>query len=92
MQKKRKYLKDYQVFKSNSLISRKYIKTRILRKSLLEYKCEECSIDPEWNGRKLVLQLDHINGINNDNRLCNLRFLCPNCHSQTHTYSRNKKK
>ena len=36
---------------------------------------------------KLTLQLDHINGINNDNRKENLRFLCPNCHSQTNTFA-----
>ena len=36
---------------------------------------------------KLTLQLDHINGINNDNRKENLRFLCPNCHSQTDTFA-----
>ena len=37
--------------------------------------------------KKLSLQLDHINGINNDHRIENLRFLCPNCHSQTETYA-----
>jgi hypothetical protein len=40
----------------------------------------------EWNDQKLSLHLDHINGINNDNRLENLRFLCPNCHSLTDNY------
>jgi 5-methylcytosine-specific restriction endonuclease McrA len=51
------------------------------------YRCAICGID-KWCGKKLVLHLDHINGINNDNRLTNLRFLCPNCHSQTPTYCR----
>ena len=39
-----------------------------------------------WLGQPLSLQLDHINGIHNDNRLENLRILCPNCHTQTETY------
>ena len=49
--------------------------------------CVECGIGPEWNGKKLTLQLEHINGIYNDNRLENLIILCPNCHSQTETYA-----
>lgn len=52
-----------------------------------EYTCALCGIS-EWCGRPLVLHLDHINGINNDNRLTNLRLVCPNCHSQTPTYCR----
>ncbi len=40
------------------------------------------------NGKHLVMQLDHVNGNNTDHRLENLRMLCPNCHSQTETYSR----
>lgn len=59
----------------------------------MEYKCACCGNTGEWNGRPLVLQLDHINGDNCDNRLENLRFLCPNCHSQTDTFAgRNCKK
>jgi hypothetical protein len=50
-----------------------------------DYCCAICGIN-EWCGQRLVLHLDHINGINNDNRLENLRLLCPNCHSQTPTY------
>ena len=46
-------------------------------------KFMKCQI---WNDKKLSLQLDHINGDNSDNRLENLRFLCPNCHTQTETY------
>ena len=45
-----------------------------------------CETLPTWKGEKLILVLDHINGINNDNRLKNLRFVCPNCESQLPTY------
>lgn len=67
------------------------LKERILKAGLLEYKCSECTLS-EWRGKPLTLQLDHINGINNDHRLSNLRFLCPNCHSQTDTYAGKNKK
>lgn len=63
------------------------LKNRILKENLLEYKCTKCGNTGEWNGEKLVLQLEHINGIHNDHRIENLCFLCPNCHSQTKTYS-----
>ena len=66
------------------------LKKRILQEKLIEYKCSECGIT-EWNGKPIVLQLDHINGNNRDHRIENLRLLCPNCHSQTDTYSRKKK-
>lgn len=49
------------------------------------YKCEICGIS-EWNGSSLTLEIDHIDGIRNHNYPNNLRFLCPNCHSQTETW------
>lgn len=54
---------------------------------LKEYKCatETCGLT-EWHGQHITLELDHINGVRNDNRLENLRWLCPNCHSQTPTF------
>lgn len=74
---------------SYSNISR--MKKRILENKLLDYRCVKCDNDGVWNSQPMTLQLDHINGISNDHRLVNLRFLCPNCHSQTDTYSgRNK--
>ena len=63
------------------------LKKRLISNNLLEYVCAECGNTGEWNGQKLVLQLEHKNGIHNDHRLSNLEFLCPNYHSQTNTYS-----
>lgn len=63
------------------------LKKRLIKENILEYKCEICGNEGVWNGQPMTLQLDHINGINNDHRLENIRFLCPNCHSQTDTFS-----
>ena len=62
------------------------LKKKLLKFGVLEEKCYECPLKNEWNGKSLVLQLDHINGVHNDNRAENLRLLCPNCHSQTETF------
>lgn len=78
------------VFIENSKFTRSHLKEKIIKYKLLPYKCAECELSDIWNNKQLVLQLDHINGINNDNRINNLRFLCPNCHSQTSTYAGGK--
>ncbi|GJQ43682.1 MAG: hypothetical protein JETCAE03_31800 [Ignavibacteriaceae bacterium] len=72
-----------EIFVENSRLARFYIKKLIIQQNLLEYKCRDCGLIDEWNGKKLVLELEHINGKNKDYRLENLTFLCPNCHSQT---------
>lgn len=69
-----------------------HIKARLLEFDILPNQCVMCGLSPQWNGRQLVLQLDHINGDSRDNRLDNLRILCPNCHSQTETYNVGHKK
>jgi len=66
------------------------VKRRLLKEQLLRCECSECTMLPVWRGKPLVLQLDHINGDPHDNRLENLRLLCPNCHSQTRTFTGKK--
>ncbi len=62
------------------------IKRLILRFHLIPYKCG-CGNTGEWNGKKLVLQLDHKDGNSSNHSLDNLRFICPNCHSQTENFA-----
>jgi Zn finger protein HypA/HybF involved in hydrogenase expression len=73
------------VFVEGSTFATSYLKKLILQKNMKKYSCECCGIT-EWNNKELVLELDHIDGVSNNNRLENLRFLCPNCHSQTPTF------
>lgn len=76
----------------NSSYSSLYrLKIRLVKEKMMKYECVICKNDGAWNNTKLTLQLDHKNGIDSDHRLENLRFLCPNCHSQTLNYAgRNK--
>lgn len=61
------------------------LKLRLFSEGLKDRRCEGCGLT-QWRGREIPLQLDHVNGLRNDNRLENLRILCPNCHAQTETW------
>ena len=74
-----------QIEKLEDYATRASVRSRILKDKLLDYKCKKCGIK-EWNKKEIALELDHINGDGHDHRLENLRFLCPNCHSQTKTF------
>ncbi|MFJ5263569.1 HNH endonuclease signature motif containing protein [Streptomyces sp. NPDC088387] len=67
-------------------------KTHLLRRALLEVgmpeECAECGCGPQWLGRPMTLEIDHINGDWRDDRRENLRMLCPNCHATTSTWCR----
>ena len=62
-----------------------------LRRALVElgvaYRCRSCGLEGKWQGQDLTLHVDHISGDIHDNRITNLQFLCPNCHSQTATFA-----
>lgn len=70
---------------NGSTISSNSLKKRLLVEKFFEHKCYKCN-NTIWNGELIPIELEHINGINNDNRLENLTLLCPNCHAQTPTY------
>jgi len=61
------------------------VKKRLIKEGLKENKCDICGIT-EWNNKELSMQLDHIDGDSHNHKFDNLRMVCPNCHSQTHTY------
>ena len=90
--RKRRMLDIDDIFVENSQYTTSAARNFIIRNDLLVYQCsnEKCQLHEkevmEWAGEKLVLHLDHENGIRNDHRIENLRWLCPNCHSQTSTY------
>ena len=63
------------------------LKIRLVNEGILKYECAICGNRGEWLGKPLSLQLDHIDGNHSNHSLQNLRFLCPNCHTQTDTFS-----
>lgn len=61
------------------------LKNRLLKEGIKEHKCESCNLTT-WLNKPVPLELEHVNGINTDNRLENLLLICPNCHAMTDTY------
>ncbi len=80
------------VFIANSTYTTYTAKKYLRQYRLKSYECETCKLKDAWLGKELSLQLDHKNGDDRNHTLENLRWLCPNCHSQTETFgSRNRK-
>jgi hypothetical protein len=75
----------HEVLVIGSVVASASLRKRLIREGLLEPRCEICGLD-SWRGEPLPLALDHINGDPCDNRLENLRILCPNCHALTDTW------
>ena len=76
---------DEEVFNANSKVSQETLRKRFLQRQHQDFRCQICGIS-SWQGKPLTLRLDHINGKRTDNRIENLRWVCPNCDSQLETY------
>lgn len=92
--KRKNHFQRYEIeemLTENSKVTRTNLKNRLLKEEIIENKCSICGLET-WNGKEIVMILDHINGINNDNRKENLRMVCPNCNSQLDTHCGKNKK
>ena len=90
--KPKKHYTEEEIFCENSSVSQNKLRKTFKEKAVVEYRCAICGLYPIWNGKPLVLTLDHKNGKNKDNRIENLQWVCPNCDRQSPTYgTRNKK-
>lgn len=77
---------------NSTYVSSFNLKNRLIKEGLKNLKCEKCGRE-KWEGEDIPLQLHHINGCHNDNRINNLQLLCPNCHALTENYcGKNKRK
>lgn len=93
LEKGRKKIDLVDILVENSTYSRSALKNRLYNLNLKKRECEKCGQGEEWNGEHMSLILDHINGVNNDNRIVNIRILCPNCNATLPTHAgRNTKK
>lgn len=77
---------DEEIFVKNSPVTQAVLRKHYKQGNYSEYKCSICGLEPFWNGKDLSLTLDHINGNNKDDRLENLRWVCPNCDRQLDTF------
>lgn len=78
---------DKDIFIEDSPVNQTTLRRRYFIGNYTEYKCSICGQEPFWNGKELTLTLDHINGHNHDDRLENLRWVCPNCDRQLDTFA-----
>ena len=75
-----------EILVDGSTYSRKGLKRRLYAEGIKDRRCEMCGQGEEWNGARMALILDHINGVGDDNRLENLRIVCPNCAATLDTH------
>jgi hypothetical protein len=75
-----------QILVEHSSFSRSHLKERLYKAGLKQPRCELCGQGPSWRGREMALVLDHVNGVGDDNRLENLRIVCPNCAATLDTH------
>lgn len=80
------------IFIENSTATQNIMRKYYRKGNYSEYKCAICGLEPFWNGQELTLTLDHINGVSDDHRLENLRWICPNCDRQLPTYGSKRRK
>ena len=83
--KRKKYTLDEIMAENSTYLSSNSLKERLIKELNWERKCSRCDLS-KWMGKDIPIDLDHINGDFRDNRIENLRFLCPNCHAKTDTY------
>jgi hypothetical protein len=75
-----------EILTKNSSYNRGHLKKRLYDEGIKECKCELCGQNEIWNGKKISLILDHINGVWDDNRIENIRIVCPNCNATLDTH------